>query len=76
MQKYIYVHIQEFTHTFSAFACVFLLTQPTHLPPKPLSRSAVSQMVVNVKVLLCETELLLAGKMSMVSSNYNIPALI
>lgn len=36
-------------------------------PPQALSCSLVLQMVINVKVLLRETELLLAGKMSMVT---------
>lgn len=37
------------------------------LPLQALSCNVVLQMVVNVKVLLGETELLLAGKMSMVT---------
>lgn len=48
---------------------VLLMAAGTNPPPPPqaLSCSVVLHMVVNVKVLVRETELLLAGKMSMVT---------
>lgn len=56
---------QELAHAVNASSKAMDVVYANSKSSGPLSRSAVSQMVVNVKVLLCETELLLAGKMSM-----------
>lgn len=57
-----------FSPVFLSFTLAFssLPLSVSFLSPQSLSCSVVLQMVINVKVLLKETELLLSGKMSMV----------